>query len=110
MSSPAQIPPPPIFGHLGKEEKIGRNGIISLVDIFDEFLFSGDRNSNSVVQNKSNDRKDSNKSKQDNDDDDFDDDDSLDADGYEEGEDGKKRKRPRGVQRNMTEEQKIERR
>eukprot|EP01038_Epipyxis_sp_PR26KG_P004623 gene4623-6502_t len=91
--NPNQFPPPPIFGMLGGDEKIGRTGIVSLVDIFDEFLFSNDRNSQQLNNGK---------------DQTLEDDDyySDDDDGDEKG----KKKRARGVQRNMTEEQKVERR
>lgn len=108
----SQLPPPPIFGMMGNEnEKIGKTGIISLVDIFDEFLFSNERNAaqqtgaqtsakSSTVISCAND----------NDNDDGDEDD-YDSDDGDETEDGKKRKRAqRGMNRNMTEEQKIERR
>lgn len=31
------LPPPPLFGVLG-DDPIGRNGIVSLVDVFDDFV------------------------------------------------------------------------
>jgi hypothetical protein len=103
-SSKSQLPPPPIFGVSG-DERVARNGIISLVDIFDDFLFSGDRNSANSGQAV-------NYHSQDKilaDPDDEGDYDSNDDD-LDDSEDGKRRKRNRVLQRNMTEEQKIERR
>ena len=91
MTSKPQLPPPPVFGVLG-EDKGNKTGIYSLVDIFDDFLFSGDKNAPAASQK--------------DDDDDFD---SQDDEG-DESLDGKRRKRSRQLQRNMIEEQKIERR
>lgn len=141
------MPPPPIFSVLGGDDsKIGKNGIISLVDIFDEFLFAPDRamttSANTAAENsKSNMSKnqqyaDNSKEKmrndhikrekdmdnsdinrddlRDDDDGEYDsfDGDDGDGDGFldDNTEDGKKRKRARGIQRNMTEVQKVERR
>jgi hypothetical protein len=114
MTSPAQLPPPPIFGVMGSDDAIGRPGIISLVDIFDEFLFAGDRSGQGGNQ-QSNAAGFTDKnvpaSRESNiDEDDDGDEDSYDGDGFDEEGDGKKRKRSRGLQRNMTEEQKVERR
>lgn len=92
MSSKSQFPPPPVFGVLG-DDKANKTGIYSLVDIFDDFLFSGDKGLGNNAGQKE-------------DDDDFD---SHDDDG-DDSLDGKRRKRSRQLQRNMTEEQKIERR
>ncbi|RYG65079.1 hypothetical protein EON64_12675 [archaeon] len=91
MSSKPQLPPPPVFGVLG-DDKASKTGIYSLVDIFDDFLFSGDKGSGVVEQKEV--------------EDDFD---SYDEDG-DDSLDSKRRKRSRQLQRNMTEEQKIERR
>ena len=104
-----RLPQPPIFGVLGSDEKIGKTGIISLVDIFDEFLFANDRTNNAAIkqENLLKDRDDSGDIRDDDDDGDYD---SFGEEGFDETEDGKKRKRTRGMQRNMTEEQKIERR
>jgi len=138
------LPPPPIFSVLGGDEnKIGKNGIISLVDIFDEFLFAPDRalassgnaaeNSKSITaknQPYADNSKDrllnvnikrekeinhvdmSRDDMRDDDDGDYDSFDGDDGDGIldDNTEDGKKRKRARGIQRNMTEVQKVERR
>ena len=101
----SQLPPAPIFGVMGNEQKIGKTGIISLVDIFDEFLFSNDKNT-AQPQRQGEPDKSAGGALSHNDEDG--DDDSYD-DG-DETEDGKKRKRSRGIQRNMTEEQKVERR
>eukprot|EP01035_Chromulina_nebulosa_P019101 gene19101-24935_t len=92
------FPAPPIFGVIGNPRGSTKSGSVYLDDIFDEFLFSNDRQSDLFPNNKSSDNKNLDKF----DDDDDDDDDTIDSD--------KKRKRPRGNQRNMTEEQKIERR
>lgn len=110
-----QLPPPPIFGMIGGEgdnSKMGKTGIVSLVDIFDEFLFSNDRNTQQSAVAKSEKVGTSGGSGHSNDlnDDDDADYDSEDGDGFDDTEDGKKRKRSRGINRNMTEEQKIERR
>mmetsp|Transcript_29835 Transcript_29835/g.40990 ORF Transcript_29835/g.40990 Transcript_29835/m.40990 type:complete len:371 (-) Transcript_29835:129-1241(-) len=145
MPGSRSLPPPPIFSVLGGDEsKIGKNGIISLVDIFDEFLFAPDRalatsaNSaaeNSKSSNSKNQQQDNSKDKhlnanfkrekemdhhdmsrddmmRDDDDGDYDSFDGDDGDGFldDNTEDGKKRKRARGIQRNMTEVQKVERR
>jgi len=105
------LPPPPIFGIAGGEERAGKNGIIFLDDIFDEFLFSNERQlGRSHTTDKSETAQNSAvKDEVDDDDEDDGDDDSQDGEGFE-YEDGKKRKRSRGLQRNMTEEQKVERR
>lgn len=137
------VPPPPMFSVLqNSDNKMGKNGIISLVDIFDEFLFAPPNSSvappsvnirgnetsksskDSKVQRaesgkitKDVDISDGNKDISDfRDDDDCDydsfDGDDGDGDGFldDNTEDGKKRKRTRGLQRNMTEVQKVERR
>jgi hypothetical protein len=147
-TSSRSIPPPPIFSVLGVDDnKIGKTGIISLVDIFDEFLFAPDRTNNSVLPNNSlvpnqdsslasssrnqtisgldrskidihsnkRDVKDIDDTLdgRDDEDNDYDScDDDVDVDGFldENTEEGKKRKRSRGIQRNMTEIQKVERR
>jgi hypothetical protein len=91
------LPPPPIFGVKSNEEQLSKNGIISLDDIFEDFFLP--ENSKTKFQ-QSNDYRD--------DDDDDDDDDNSQEGGDTEG---KKRKRTsRSLQRNMTEEQKVERR
>ena len=111
IGSPSiRMPPPPIFGVLGGDDKIGKTGIISLVDIFDEFLFANDRTTNSLLKQENNLLKDKDDSGDMRDDDDDGDYDSFGEEGFDETEDGKKRKKSRGLQRNMTEEQKIERR
>lgn len=93
------IPPPPVFG-IVSDDKIGKPGIVSLVDIFDEFMFSNERNQFSYQEGA-----DGSSTHTKEDDGDYD---SLDEDDIDES--GRKRKRSRGIQRNMTEEQKIERR
>ena len=92
---------PPLFGAIGQDEKVPRNGIISLVDIFDDFLFSGER-SNTVNRSVKNNNEVLNEE------DDYDDDD--DSESNDESADGKPRKKSRTSTRNMTEEQKLERR
>ena len=98
-----QFPPPPIFGSSRpmNEDRIPHTGSICLDDIFDEFLFSGDRQSNASASTKVFDQY----GKYTDNEDYFDDsgDDSGD-------EDSKKRKRSRNQHRNMTEHQKVERR
>ena len=49
-----QFPPPPIFGSSRpmNEDRIPHTGSICLDDIFDEFLFSGDRQSNASASSK----------------------------------------------------------
>ncbi len=101
MSS--QFPPPPVFGVVGNDEKLARNGIISLVDIFDDFLFSTNERTHHDGS-LHNDLANSTFSKEE---DDEDEDESN--DGSDEGS-NKPRKRARGVMKSMTEEQKIERR
>lgn len=96
------FPPPPIFGVMGNDQKMGKPGIVSLVDIFDEFLFSNDKNAQQSNRHVSSTADASGMSNFDEDRDSYDDGDDT--------EDGKKRKRARGMQRNMTEEQKVERR
>lgn len=94
---------PPLFGTIGQDDKVPRNGIISLVDIFDDFLFSGDRSSSQVYGN--------GKTRNDNfQGDDDDDDDEDDYDSNDDSVDGKPRKRTRNSNRNMTDEQRLERR
>ena len=102
------LPPPPIFGVAAAEKGTTKSGgILSLDDIFDEFLFSGERphsrapaGSSRSVLDRADDMND-----------DDDDDDDSDDDGYDDDSDGRKKKRARGgIQRNMTEEQKVERR
>ena len=87
---------PPLFGTIGHDEKVSKSGIISLVDIFDDFLFPGDR-------------PDKNRDNKINAGDD-DDDDEADFDSNDESIDGKPRKRMRNSNRNMTDEQRLERR
>ena len=91
-----QLPLPPIFGIKNSNEdqfnkgSIGKTGIISLDDIFDEFLFSNENNKSSYENYE--------------DDDEDDDEDDVDKD-------EKKRKRNlRNLNRSMTNEQKVERR
>lgn len=96
-----QLPAPPVFGVAGNDEKLPRNGIISLVDIFDDFLFStNERQSDKVVGDDflvdstiNNDRVDYDDESQEGSDD-----------------DSKPKKRARGTIKAMSEEQKIERR
>lgn len=91
--------PPPKFA-FGGERKKAEPGSASLTDIFDDFLFpGGDR----FVTNKPS-------GNQSGDDDEDGDDDSYDADEFGETDGKKKRKRVRVNQKNMSEEQKIERR
>lgn len=89
---------PPKFS-FGGDRKKAEPGSVSLADIFDDFLFPG---ANKVVSNKPS----GNLSG----DDDDGDDDSYDADEFGEADGKKKRKRIRVNQKNMSEEQKIERR
>lgn len=102
MSS--QFPPPPVFGMHGSEEGIPRHGIVSLVDIFDDFLFANDRMGAAGTTTASARAFDAHK---DPDDDEEDEDDDFSND---DSDDGRRRKRPRGSSRAMTEEQKVERR
>jgi hypothetical protein len=97
------FPPPPIFGVHGQEETVAKNGIISLVDIFDEFLFAGERSALPSTDQAGN------LIFTPVEDEDEEDDDDISGDNYDSDE-GRKRKKPRGTQRSMTEEQKIERR
>ena len=124
---------PPVFSSFGggSDNTIGKNGMISLVDIFDEFLFSPEKPMNHPaptsrvpgsndqakgVRKEGKDKELTFESNDFRDDDDCDDDsfdgDDADGDGFMDysTEDGKKRKRSRGLQRNMTETQKVERR
>lgn len=99
-NSSSQLPAPPIFGLKSGDESFGKIGIISLDDIFEDFLLPNDAKKfqNDLENSKFDDE------------DDFDDDDD-DDDSQEGGEGGKKRKKmSREMQRNMTEEQKVERR
>ena len=99
------FPAAPVFGVVSDRNKPMSSGVnqLYLDDIFDEFLFSsqyqGDKINNSFAG------KDNDYSK-------FmkDDDDDLDSLEDDDDTDPKKRKRSRGLQRNMTEEQKVERR
>lgn len=100
-----QFPPPPVFGMPPNGDTSNRNGIISLVDIFDDFLFSSERSGSQ--NNAAGNLQRSSFEKDDFDEDDYDDDDDLSGD---DSEDGKRRKRPRISQRSMTEDQKVERR
>lgn len=112
MSANHQLPPPPIFGVIG-DNKVDRPGIISLVDIFDEFLFSNDRVGGINIQGTGFIDKTSYKNGPAVKDflgDDYDSYDDEEDDDDDDNEDGRKRKRGRGLQRNMTEEQKVERR
>lgn len=102
-SSRSVVINPPLFGTMGQEEKVPRTGIISLVDIFDDFLFSGERSNNHLVGNGKN-RTDSIHG------DDDDEEDEDDYDSNDESIDGKPRKRMRTTNRNMTDEQRLERR
>lgn len=101
MSQQVNYPAAPIFGVVGDKDK--KSSQIYLDDIFDEFLFAADRSNFDKDKKLSKDINSSSKFDID-DDDDLEslDDDSFDGD--------KKRKRSRGIQRNMTEEQKVERR
>jgi hypothetical protein len=91
-----QLPLPPIFGVKSSNEdqfsgNTNKTGIISLDDIFDEFLFSNENNKSSYEN--------------------YEDDDEDDDDDDEVDKDGKKRKRnSRNINRSMTNEQKVERR
>ena len=100
MSNTQPLPVPPIFGSASSsnEPSRGVSGVISLDDIFDDFLFSTERQSGGQ-----NTKEEDIKVQLDNDDFDESDDDGDDAD-------SKRRKRARGLQRYMTEEQKVERR
>jgi len=89
----SQFPQAPIFGVHGSEDVLARNGIISLVDVFDDFLFANARGTDTVHCNRETDEDD-------------DDDDDLSGDDSDE----RRRKKPRNLQRSMTEEQKVERR
>ena len=96
-NSSSKLPAPPIFGLKGGDESYGKVGIISLDDIFEDFLLPADAKKfqNELENSKFDDE------------DDFDDDD--DDEDSQEG--GKKRKKmTKEMQRNMTEEQKVERR
>lgn len=105
------IPPPPIFGvsHKRKSEK---NVLHNLDDIFDDFIFSVDRG----VANTSEDSTLLRKNNESTYDDDEDDEEYDDYSGEDSGYDSdsflgpKKKKRFRIQHRNMTEEQKVERR
>jgi len=99
----ADFPPPPVFGVHGQEDPSGKNGIISLVDIFDDFLFQGNNHSHGAGNGQHQMQQFAKFAK------DMDDEDEDDLSG-DESEDGLRRKRPRGFQRSMTEEQKVERR
>lgn len=111
---------PPIFGVMHQPGN-GNNSNISLDDIFDEFLFANEQRD--LVKNEGKSTNDDNKVDDYGDDDggkdDYGDDDSFDGDGDGDGygddidENGhikKKKRSNRGQQRNMTEEQKVERR
>lgn len=110
LSEQFTVPPPPIFGisQAGVGEAISKPPVLSLDDIFDEFLFANDRPQVSSsghivkkgVENCENNYKD---------DEGYDSIDDDDDDNDEEG-DGRNKKRTRGLHSNMTEEQKIERR
>jgi hypothetical protein len=97
------LPPPPVFGlsrAANEDLNTSNSGSICLDDIFDEFLFAGDRSTvNTSTTSKVFERYGSN-------DDDFDDD----TDEGSGDEDSKKIKRPRNQHRNMSEQQKVERR
>jgi hypothetical protein len=130
--SARRVPPPPIFGVSGENKASGSSGIISLVDIFDEFLFANDRNNNNTNNNNPpssnygteksgprfrNEKDHSSDGGNRADRDSFKDDDDVDydsldgdGDGFDDTEDGKKRKRARGLPRNVSEVQKVERR
>lgn len=100
MSNTKPLPVPPIFGSASSsnDPSRGLSGVISLDDIFDDFLFSTERPSGGQKT-----KEEDIKVQLDNDDFDESDDDGDDAD-------SKRRKRARGLQRYMTEEQKVERR
>jgi len=98
-NSSSKLPAPPIFGLKGGDEAYGKVGIISLDDIFEDFLLPDAKKFQNELENGKFD---------DEDDDDDDDDDEEDEEG---GGGGKKRKKiSKEMQRNMTEEQKVERR
>lgn len=110
--SPGQfiIPPPPIFGisQAGAGEAISKPAVLSLDDIFDDFLFSSDRpqvSSSGHTDKKGVENCETNYK----DDEGYDSIDDDDDENDEEGE-GRNKKRTRGLHSNMTEEQKIERR
>jgi hypothetical protein len=95
-------PAAPIFGVVTERDK-PQNSQLYLDDIFDEFLFSAQPDRGIDLIGGQRDKSIDKSSKSDDDDfESFDEDDNLD--------DLKKRKRSRGIQRNMTEEQKVERR
>lgn len=100
MSS--QVPSAPVFGVVGSDEKYSRTGMISLVDIFDDFLFSGNdkqlpakeegMNMNQFLASNN---------------EDYDDDEE---ESNETDEEGRPRKRAKGSTRVMTDQQRTERR
>jgi len=126
FSNIQQFPPnvhPPLFGLMQSNDRTGgaNSNNISLDDIFDEFLFANEQRD--IVKSEGQKGKSNyDNSKDDYGDeyggkDDYGDDDSFDGDGDGDGEDItdengqiKKKKRSRGQQRYMTEEQKVERR
>ena len=105
--SDLRLPPPPIFGVANADgDRLGQpGGMMSLDNIFDDFLFGSDKMPNVHADGSTTSRQSSASDDFDDDKDDDDDDFSEDGDST----DGKKRKR-RGQQRYMTEEQKVERR
>ena len=102
----AAFPQPPVFGVMqnsavpGQDDKVARPGLISIVDIFDDFLFStSDKN---LEINPPSDQNNNNS---------FSKDDDYDYDSHDdESDEDKPRKRARGNNKSMTEEQKVERR
>lgn len=102
------LPPPPIFVQGGSADAISKPSILSLDDIFDEFLFSSDK---PQVRSSGNIEKKGVESGENNykDDEGYDSIDDDDDENDEDGE-GRNKKRTRGLHSNMTEEQKIERR
>ena len=102
MANSQQInfPAAPIFGVIGERDAT-KSSQLYIDDIFDEFLFSNDKHPNFFG--------DSEKNRLDKygdlDDDDLDSDNEDTVDSSD-----KKRKRSRGLQKNMSEEQKVERR
>lgn len=98
MSNQLQYFQPPVFVMSHQQQVDNSNASMSLDDIFDEFLFT--------------DMKDQKKFPEGDAKDEYGDDDSFegDGDGDDDMGDSKRGKRPRGQQRNMSEEQKVERR
>lgn len=101
-----QFPDPPVFSVAGVgDDKFTRRGITSLVDIFDDFLFSSNGNEKIVSSGLEKKIHPDTPAKDDDDEEEFEDDDESNDDS-----EGRPRKKSRGSNRHMTEEQKIERR